>query len=447
MKSGILIQQSKYRSVLSPNLTVIDFCKFYNRWRVIKVKRGNMPDHVLKNRNFRFLWIATISSASGLAIWNMIIEWLIFTTTQTALMLTLLGVVEFIPMLTIGIFAGAVVDRYSRKRLIILSNFVRTGALALLAFAILLIGFNLIAIFLAVLIISVSSSFFDPAAAALLPSFVKKENLMEGNGLLQSGQTLAGIIGNPLGGILILVVGVASGLIYDSITFAIAAIVMGMLVIPVSIQEMRQPGEEIRKKLMEEVRAGFGFLLSRKALLTMTITSMILNFFSFYQIYIVIYTLDILHSGSLVFGLLVGSAAIGYTVGAALTGRLHFEKRPGIWVPIFWALGGLPLIVLIILPITQISIVSLFFEGFFGGMVNTIWITTIQRIVPDEYLGRCFAIEGTIGYSMIPAGILFGGILITVYGISFAFTLAGVSIFIIGLIMLTNRNIRVWGRN
>jgi hypothetical protein len=80
-------------------------------------------------------------------------------------------------------------------------------------------------------------------------------------------------------------------------------------------------------------------------------------------------------------------------------------------------------------------------------MVNTIWITTIQRVVPDEYLGRYFAIEGTIGYSMIPAGILFGGVLITVYGISFAFILAGVSIFIIELIMLADKNIRIWGRN
>ena len=305
----------------------------------------------------------------------------------------------------------------------------------------------MIAIFLAVLIISVSSSFFDPAAAALLPSFVEKENLMEGNGLLQSGQTLAGMIGNPLGGVLILIVGVASGLIYDSITFAIAAIVMGTLAVPVSIQGLQQSGEEIGKKLMDEVKAGFRFLLNGKALMTMTITSMILNFFSFYQIYIVIYTLDILHSGSIVFGLLIGSAVVGYTVGAALTGRLHFEKRPGIWVPIFWTFGGIPLIILIIIPVTQISIVSLFFEGFFGGMVNTIWITTTQRIVPDEYLGRYFAIEGTIGYSMIPAGVLFGGILITIYGISIAFILTGVSIFTIGLIMLTSKNIRIWGRN
>lgn len=85
-----------------------------------------------------------------------------------------------------------------------------------------------------------------------------------------------------------------------------------MLAVPVSIQEIQQSGEEIGKKLMDEVKAGFGFLLSRRALLTMTLTSMILNFFSFYQIYIVIYTLDILHSGSIVFGLLVGSAAFGY---------------------------------------------------------------------------------------------------------------------------------------
>jgi len=69
-------------------------------------KRGddrNMPINVFRNRNFRSLWFVTIVSASGYAVGNVVIEWIIYATTHTALLLTLLGVAEFVPMLTIGV--------------------------------------------------------------------------------------------------------------------------------------------------------------------------------------------------------------------------------------------------------------------------------------------------------------------------------------------------------
>ena len=405
-----------------------------------------MPINVFRNRNFRLLWFGTVVSASGFAVGNMVIEWIIYATTHTALLLTLLGIVEFVPMLTIGVFAGALVDRRDRRSLMIMSDIVRACAMAVLAVIVIIMGFNSIAIFGAVVVISIFGAIFDPASSALLPSLVKKENLTDGNGFLQAGETIAKIIGSPLGGILIVLVGIASGFIYNSITFAISAIAIGMLGVPASMQKVRGPEEERHEKLLEEVKTGFRFLLGRRALLAMTVTSMVLNFFSFYQIYIVVYALNILHNGPVVFGLLVGGSSIGYAVGAALIGRLHFEKAPGIWVPLMWGLGGLPLIFLILIPVTSISIVSMFFEGFLGGMVNTVWVSVIQRVVPEDFLGRYFSIEGTIGYSMVPAGITFGGFLIALYGVGFAFLLAGISILIIGLTMLTRRNIRSWGR-
>ena len=404
-----------------------------------------MPINVFKNRNFRLLWFGTIVSASGYSVGNVVIEWIIYASTHTALLLTLLGIVEFAPMLTIGVFAGALVDRHDRRKLMILSYIVRACAMGVLAVIVIIMGFNSFAIFGAVVIISIFGAILDPASSALLPSFVKKENLTDGNGFLQAGETIARIIGSPLGGILIVLTGIASGFIYNSITFAISAIAIGMIGIPASMQKVRGRVEERHEKILEEVKTGFKFLLGRRVLLAMTIASMILNFFSFYQIYIVVYALNILHNGSIVFGLLVGGSSIGYAVGALSTGRLRFEKPPGIWVPLFWGLGGLPLILLILIPVTSISIISMFFEGFFGGMVNTTWVSVIQRVVPEDYLGRYFSIEGTIGYSMVPIGITFGGILISFEGVGFAFLFAGSCILIMGMIMLMSRSIRSWG--
>ena len=101
--------------------------------------------------------------------------------------------------------------------------------MGVLAVIVIIVGFNSFAIFGAVVIISIFGAFFDPASSALLPSLIKKENLADGNGLLQAGETIARIIGSPLGGILIVLTGIASGFIYNSITFAISAIAIGMI--------------------------------------------------------------------------------------------------------------------------------------------------------------------------------------------------------------------------
>ena len=111
----------------------------------------------------------------------------------------------------------------------VLSDIVRACAMGVLAVIVIIVGFNSFAIFGAVVIISIFGAFFDPASSALLPSLIKKENLADGNGLLQAGETIARIIGSPLGGILIVLTGIASGFIYNSITFAISAIAIGMI--------------------------------------------------------------------------------------------------------------------------------------------------------------------------------------------------------------------------
>ena len=69
-----------------------------------------MPIKVFKNRNFRLLWLGTIVSASGYSVGNVVIEWIIYASSHTVLLLTLLGILEFAPMLTIGVSAGALVD-------------------------------------------------------------------------------------------------------------------------------------------------------------------------------------------------------------------------------------------------------------------------------------------------------------------------------------------------
>ncbi|MGD0249580.1 MAG: MFS transporter [Thermoplasmata archaeon] len=83
---------------------------------------GGGLHRLLRNRNFTLLWTGAVASASGYYVANVVIEWLIYSSAHRPLYLTLLGIVEFIPTLTIGVFAGALAERYDPRRLMIAAD-------------------------------------------------------------------------------------------------------------------------------------------------------------------------------------------------------------------------------------------------------------------------------------------------------------------------------------
>ena len=122
------------------------------------------------------------------------------------------------------------------------------------------------------------------------------------------------------------------------------------------------------------------------------------------------------------------------------------DKLPGVWMSVAWGLGGLPIILIVLLPATQIAIASMTLDGLLAAIVNTTWITAIQRTVPENYLGRYFAIEQAGGYSKVPAGIMFGGTLVTLYGVGDAFLVSGFAMLFVGLLLIAGKGTRIWGR-
>lgn len=401
--------------------------------------------HAFRNRNLKLLWIGAAASASGFYVGNVVIEWLIYSSTHTALLLTALGIIEFIPAISIGVVAGALVDRYDRRHLMIVADTARAAAMGGLAVFVLVAGFNPVVVLATVFLTATLASIFNPASSALLPLIVGKTELGDSNALLQSGTTIAGFIGSPLGGALIVTVGVAAGLIYNSITFAISALTIGLMIIPSILKETTEENKESASSLVSEVKAGLRYLSTQKSLLAMTLTSMVLNFFTFYQLYIVVYVYNVLHAGATIFGILVGASAAGFIVGAFMVKHLRTERSPGIWVPAAWGLGGVPLITLVVFPVIPLAITGLIAEGFLSALVSITFTSTVQRIVPDEFLGRYFATNNAGSYAMVPAGIVIGGILIVKFGIGPAFLFSGVGTTVIGLSLLLSGSIRKWG--
>ena len=377
---------------------------------------------------------------------GVIIVWLLFSSTHSPFTITLLGIANFIPTLTIGILAGALIDRYDRRRLMILADLVRAAAMAVLATYVLFFGFNAVVILAVVLVVAAFSSIFRPATNAILPNLLAKKEVTDGNGLLQAGSTAAQFVGSPVGGLLIVTVGVLSGLIYNAVTFAISAAMLGLMVIP-SIVKGPPTSAGRTTSLLREVRDGFRFLRSQRALLNITLAAMAANFFlAMWGLYEVVYVVNALHLGATAYGILLGANTAGFGIGSLLPGRLHTDRRPGIWFSLGWAAAGVGILVLGLVLWFPLSVALFLMIGIFSALGNTTWLSGVQQTVPDEFLGRYFATDEAGSFAMIPAGQVTGGALIFAIGIAPTYLLAGVGNTVASLLLLLSAEVRAWGR-
>ncbi|MGE0213792.1 MAG: MFS transporter, partial [Parvibaculaceae bacterium] len=174
---------------------------------------------VLRNRNFRLYVLATALFALGLEIVTVSLGWHVYATTKSALNLGLIGLVQFLPSAALAIIAGTAADRYPRHR--IMAACVAVDLVLMLALFTVLeateAGFSLILALVALL--AATRAFYWPAAAALAPTLVPREQFSAASACSSATWQLTVIVGPVLG-----------GLLYGISLYAAQAVAMSMAV-------------------------------------------------------------------------------------------------------------------------------------------------------------------------------------------------------------------------
>jgi MFS family permease len=401
---------------------------------------------VLRRANFLRLWVGSVTSAAGAAVGGLIITWLVYTATHSPLTISLLGIVQFLPTLAFGLIAGALIDRLDRRRLMVTCDAARAVCFGTLAVVVVVLGADTALLLVVVFLVATFSTIFRPATNATVPRILPPEEISDGNGLLQGGTTIAQFVGSPMGGLLLITLGAAVGLAINALTFAISGALILLMVIP-SRDSPTKARAESRPSLLHEVSEGLRYLRSQRALLIITFASMGANFFlSIWGGFTVIYVAVQLHQGAAGFGGITAATTAGFAIGALLPGRLRTDHAPGIWVTSAWGSVGLFIIALAFTTNLVAAIGLEFAAGLLLSLGNTTWLSTVQRTVPDEYLGRYFATDEAGSFAMIPAALAVGGVLVLLIGISRAFLLAGVGALVPGIGLLLSSQVRQWGR-
>ncbi|MFY9716374.1 MAG: MFS transporter [Thermoplasmata archaeon] len=392
---------------------------------------------LLQNRAYARVFTAGLGSVAGSSIAGVCLVWLVAESTHSALAVALLGVAWLTGGILFSFLGGPWVDRYDRRRLMVLADFARAAALAIVVVDLELQGFQLLPILVANFVVGAFTTLFNPAEQALVPSLVAAPLVADANGLVRSSRSSLQFVGAAIGGALIVTVGSVAGVAANSITFLVSGLLLLGMVLPA-----REPGPpSTRPGYFADLSAGVRWLWRSKGFFQLTLSATFFNFCSaIVGTFLVFFATLVLHGSALVFALLLAAEVAGAAIGALLVGRTNAVRWAGrAWVVPYGAASALVVLGLVLFPTVPVAIAALFALGLLGGFAGTAWLTAAQLLVPPEMQGRYFSIDSLGSIAILPVAQIGGAVLIAAYGVRSTYLLAGVLWLLAGVAFLVPR--------
>ena len=349
---------------------------------------------------FTFVWTGQLVSvlASGatsfaLTIWA-------YQTTGSATALGVISTSFLIPFLVLSPIAGAMVDRYNRKLMMMLSDLAAAAG----TMAVLVLhttgGLSVWHLYLTAILVGLGNTFQWPAYSAAISTMVPKEQYQRANGMMSLVDSGPGVFAPILAGALYPIVGLTGILVIDLATFAFA--IGTLVVVHIPTPPPSAEGAAARSHLLREAIFGFKYIFARKGLLGLTLFFAILNFVNGMGLvapFILARTGN--HSASL--GAVMSAAAVGGVAGGLLVSAWGGFKRKttNIFVGEF-LLGFLGLFLFgfgrslaFWIPTAALGMLAVCLSN---SAAQAIW----QAKVPPDVQGRVFAARRLIAFSLLP---------------------------------------------
>lgn len=385
-------------------------------------KKFQHPFISLKYPNFRYYWFGMCASLIGTWMQNIAQPWLAVELTNSPVLLGIIGALQFAPMLFFGLFAGAIVERFSKKKIIILTQslaMIITLVLAGLTFSGHIAYWHLL---ISSLCLGVVNVFDMPARQTFVSELVAREDLQNAVSLNSMAFNVARIIGPAVAGIIMGTVGIAMCFLINGISFA--AVLIGLFFVR-SHEEKHHNREH--KNIFKEVQAGIHYIVKHpflwKAIVVMAIIG---TFAPNLNIMVPIYAKTLGGDNpAMTLGILMSLMGVGSFTGAMFTASLTGGPKKNILLfgP---ALIGAMLIVLgaIQYPIFFAGVLVLF--GFFLISYITTANSTVQLYSNVNYRARVMSIYSLVFAGTTPIGNLYAGFMTEHFGYQGGFIACGV---------------------
>ena len=360
--------------------------------------------------------------------------WLVYHMTGSVLLLGVVGFAGQIPTLFLSPVAGVLTDRWSRYRVLLITQIVSLIQAGVLAWLCLAGVIQIWQIVLLSVILGCVNAFDVPARHSFVIDMVdKKEDL--GNGIALNSLMFNGarLIGPSIAGVMLASTSEGVCFLFNAISYIF--VIISLLMMKLHIKISKRKVEPILKELREGLRYTFGFAPIKHLLILLSISSLM---GMSYSVLMPVFAKEILHGGSHTYGFLMGAAGFGALLGALFLASRKSVLKLGRIVPASAIVFGAGLLGLSFSRIFPISLILMIFIGM-GMMLQTAASNTIlQTITDDDKRGRVMSFYTMAIMGTAPFGSLIAGGLARVIGTPWTIFTGGLATIIGALIFLRN---------
>jgi MFS family permease len=391
---------------------------------------------------YRKLWTASTISNLGDGITLTAGPLLAASLTRDPVLVAGVAFAQRVPWLLFPLISGALVDRLDRRRVMGYVDAARTALIGALGVAVLLGWASLPLMYAIFFLMGTLETLFDNASQAIIPAVVSRDRLERANSRLYAAEIVSNeLAGPPLGGFLFSVA-VAVPFLLDAGTFAAAAALI--LALRGRFRPERPEGAP-PTTLAAEIGEGLRWLWNHRLIRTLAVMLGVFNMtLAATDAIFVLFAQDILGLGSVGYGVLLTSGAVGGLIGSLMADRII------VWLGSGRALQAAVLVSAVVLSVVALSESAIvvwaafLLIGMTGVVWNVITVSFRQAVVPQDIFGRVNSVYRLLGWGVISVGALLGGFLARSFGLTAPFWFAAAVLaimFVLSLPLVNNRTV------
>jgi predicted MFS family arabinose efflux permease len=383
--------------------------------------------------DFRLLWFGAFTSTCGSFMQALAQGWLVYTMTNSALLLGLDAFLATGPMLLFSLFGGVIADRIDRRKVLMISQWAQMTFALVLALLIYLKAVKIWHILVMSFLTGSAQSFSGPAYASLLPLLVRREDVPNAVAMNSMQFNLARVIGPALGGVVFALFGAAACFLFNGVSFL--AVIAAYMV-------MKMPALKpaaVKRSVFAEMKDGFTFVTSSRTLLLLTFLAFAGTFFGMPLFTMLPVVAKQFHMGARGLSLLQAVYGAGSVVGAlfiAATSHARKKGRLALLLQLAFA------VLLVAFGFSTHLVPSMFF-GFFAGAcvvgVVALYSSLVQLATDDAMRGRVMSIFMLAFRGGMPLGSLMAGVVIERWSLTSALAMNGVMLAVIAGYFIARR--------
>ena len=391
---------------------------------------------LVRNRNFSLLWVGQLISFFGDRIHQVALG-ILATQRATPLDLGITFAATALPNVFLGPLAGALVDRWDRRRTMIGCDVVRAGLVLLVPLA---IEVHIALVYLIAFAVATVGLLFRPAKTAIVPAIVREEHLVTANSASSVNETIADLIGYPVAAVIVAALAglIGAAFVLDAGTYVASALLIWGMTTP--RQDLEAEPFSARA-IWREMAEGWRFLTHQAELLSNTLVSTVAQLaFGAEIVGSFLYAQQVLDQSHLAFpenyGWLMSSLGLGSVVGGLVIGGYAAKARKGPMTIAGFVLLGLAMVGAGLVRNPYAAIGLFFVIGVANMLYLVPTITLFQERTPQRLFGRVVSTRQALTFAAMAISMGVAGWLAEIIGPAEVLMLGGGLIAAAGLVAI-----------